>query len=37
MGNCTFNFYDKDDCIFACMNNDRDDNNQVIYKDVKDE
>lgn len=30
-------FYNDEKCYFPCMNKDRDDNNQVIYKDVRDE
>lgn len=29
-------FYNEDNCIFACQNNDRDDNNFVSYKEIKD-
>ena len=30
-------FHSENNCIFPCLNEDRDDNNQVIYKDVRDE
>lgn len=30
-------FYNENNCIFPCLNEERDDNNQVIYKEIKDE